>query len=59
MILRFLGQSEWFGANENGKFNWDFLNHKDLVLEEVNMNNTLINCLGLTNFGIDSISYYI
>ncbi|XP_075906016.1 distal membrane-arm assembly complex protein 2 [Nelusetta ayraudi] len=48
--FRFLGQSEWFSTNNNGKFDWDFLNHKDLVLEEVNLNNTLINYSGLTNF---------
>lgn len=56
-IPRFSSQSEWFRANKKGKFNWDFLDHKDLLLEEVNMNYTLINYSGLSNFGISSNSF--
>lgn len=50
-ILRFVGQTEWFIADQRGKFSWDFLNHKDALLEEVNLNYTLINQRGLSNLG--------
>lgn len=50
-ILRFVGQTEWFSADQRGKFSWDFLNHKDALLEEVNLNYTLINHRGLSNLG--------
>lgn len=50
-ILRFVGQTEWFSADRRGKFSWDFLNHKDALLEEVNLNYTLINHRGLSNLG--------
>lgn len=49
--LRFVGWSEWCFADKKGKFNWDFLNHKEKPLEEVNMNYTLINYRGLSNLG--------
>ncbi|XP_070826516.1 distal membrane-arm assembly complex protein 2 [Chaetodon trifascialis] len=47
--FRYVGQTEWFRADQKGKFNWDFLNYKDTPLEEVNMSNTLINYTGLRN----------
>nr|XP_040038173.1 distal membrane-arm assembly complex protein 2 [Gasterosteus aculeatus aculeatus] len=47
--FRYVGQSEWFRADRRGKFNWDFLNHKDTLLEEVNMSHTVINSGGLGN----------
>nr|XP_046244460.1 distal membrane-arm assembly complex protein 2 [Scatophagus argus] len=47
--FRFVGQTEWFRADQRGKFNWDFLNHKDTHLEEVDMSYTLINYMGLGN----------
>lgn len=50
-ILRYFGQSEWFRADQRGKFNWDFLNYKDLPLEEVDMSYTVINYTGLVNLG--------
>lgn len=50
-ILRFVEQTEWFCADKRGKFNWDFLNHKDALLQDINMSNTLINHRGLSNFG--------
>ncbi|XP_036976469.1 distal membrane-arm assembly complex protein 2 [Acanthopagrus latus] len=46
---RFVGQSKWFRADQRGKFNWDFLDHKDTPLEEISMNHTLINYAGLEN----------
>lgn len=49
---RYAGQSEWFYADQKGKFNLD-LNHRDTPLEEVNMSHTLINYTGLMNFGIE------
>ncbi|KAF1393733.1 hypothetical protein PFLUV_G00019090 [Perca fluviatilis] len=47
--FRYVGQPEWFRANQRGKFNWDFLKHKDTPLEEVNMSYTVINYTGLGN----------
>ncbi|XP_020492523.1 distal membrane-arm assembly complex protein 2 [Labrus bergylta] len=47
--FRYVGQSEWFGSDPSAKFNWDFLNHKDTQLEEVNMSHTLISFRGLRN----------
>ncbi|KAM4589333.1 distal membrane-arm assembly complex protein 2 [Fundulus diaphanus] len=47
--FRFVGQTEWFRTNSRGKFNWDFLNHKDTPVEEVDMSNTIINYTGLSN----------
>ncbi|KAM6987383.1 distal membrane-arm assembly complex protein 2 [Tautogolabrus adspersus] len=47
--FRYVGQSEWFGSDPRAKFNWDFLNHKDTQLEDVNMSHTLINFTGLGN----------
>ncbi|KAA8593773.1 hypothetical protein FQN60_004607 [Etheostoma spectabile] len=49
--FRYVGQPEWFLANQRGKFNWDFLKHKDTPLEEVNMSYTVINYTGLGNLG--------
>ncbi|KAM9733964.1 distal membrane-arm assembly complex protein 2 [Menidia menidia] len=47
--FRYVGQSEWFHSDHRGKFSWDFLNHKDTPLEEVDMSNTVINYTGLLN----------
>ncbi|XP_062241958.1 distal membrane-arm assembly complex protein 2 isoform X1 [Platichthys flesus] len=47
--FRFVGLSAWFRANHRGKFNWDFLNHKDTPLEEVDMSYSVINYTGLVN----------
>ncbi|KAM7413582.1 hypothetical protein PAMA_020794 [Pampus argenteus] len=47
--FRFVGQPTWFRADRRGKFNWDFLNHKDTPLEEVDMSYTVINYTGLGN----------
>ncbi|XP_069003601.1 distal membrane-arm assembly complex protein 2 [Embiotoca jacksoni] len=47
--FRYVGQSEWFRADWKGKFNWDFLDHKDTPLEEVDMSHTVINYTGLGN----------
>lgn len=53
MIRRFVGQSEWFRANRRGKFSWDFLNHENTPLEEVDMSYTIINYRGLENLGTE------
>ncbi|KAF7651041.1 hypothetical protein LDENG_00116560 [Lucifuga dentata] len=47
--FRFAGQSEWFRTDHRGKFNWDFMSHKDTPLEEVDMSHTVINYTGLGN----------
>uniref|UniRef100_A0A1A8P454 Distal membrane-arm assembly complex protein 2 n=1 Tax=Nothobranchius rachovii TaxID=451742 RepID=A0A1A8P454_9TELE len=47
--FRFVGHSDWFRANKRGKFSWDFLNHKDTPLEEVDLSHTVTNYNGLFN----------
>ncbi|KAK0143052.1 Distal membrane-arm assembly complex protein 2 [Merluccius polli] len=47
--FRYAGQSEWFRSDSRGKFSWDFVNHKDSALEEVDMSHTVINQIGLAN----------
>ncbi|XP_034556819.1 distal membrane-arm assembly complex protein 2 [Notolabrus celidotus] len=47
--FRYVGQSEWFHTDRRGKFNWDFLSHKDTQLQDINMSHTLINYRGLEN----------
>ncbi|KAM6933030.1 distal membrane-arm assembly complex protein 2 [Xenentodon cancila] len=47
--FRYAGQSQWFRADHRGKFSWDFLNHKDSPLEEVDMSHTVINYAGVLN----------
>lgn len=47
--FRYVGQPEWFRSDCRGKFTWDFLNHKDTPLEEVDMSKTVINYTGLFN----------
>ena len=50
-VLRYVGQSQWFLTDKRGKFDWKFLDHKDIPLEEVNMSYTIINYRGLGNLG--------
>ncbi|KAK7882789.1 hypothetical protein WMY93_028963 [Mugilogobius chulae] len=45
--LRFRGHSDWFRADT---FNWDFLNHKDCPLEEIDLSYSVINYEGIENF---------
>ncbi|XP_061576226.1 distal membrane-arm assembly complex protein 2 [Cololabis saira] len=47
--FRYAGQSQWFRADQRGRFSWDFLNHKDSPLEEVDMSHTVINYTGVLN----------
>ncbi|XP_034024812.1 distal membrane-arm assembly complex protein 2-like [Thalassophryne amazonica] len=47
--FRYVGQPDWFRANQRGKFSWDFLNHKGTQLEEIDMSNTVITYRGLDN----------
>lgn len=47
--FRYVGQSEWFRADQRGKFDWKFLDHKETAIEEVNMSHTVINYDGLVN----------
>lgn len=47
--FRFVGQSEWYRTDWRGRFNWDFLQHKDTQLEEVDMSHTFITYNGLKN----------
>ncbi|KAM4627096.1 distal membrane-arm assembly complex protein 2 [Polymixia lowei] len=47
--FRYSGQLEWFRTDQRGRFSWDFLEHKDATLEEVDMSHTIINYTGLGN----------
>uniref|UniRef100_A0A667YCM2 Distal membrane-arm assembly complex protein 2 n=1 Tax=Myripristis murdjan TaxID=586833 RepID=A0A667YCM2_9TELE len=47
--FRYAGQTEWFRTDQRGNFSWDFINHKDSPLEEVDMSHTDINYTGLGN----------
>ncbi|XP_019950823.2 distal membrane-arm assembly complex protein 2 isoform X2 [Paralichthys olivaceus] len=47
--FRYVGQSAWFRADQRGKFSWDFFNHKNTPLEEVDMSYSIINYTGLGN----------
>lgn len=47
--FRFVGQLAWFYTDQKGKFSWDFLNHKNTLLEEIDMSYTDINYAGLGN----------
>ncbi|XP_017295713.1 distal membrane-arm assembly complex protein 2 [Kryptolebias marmoratus] len=47
--FRYVGHSDWYRPNRWGKFSWDFLEHKDTSIEEVDMSYTLINYRGMTN----------
>uniref|UniRef100_A0A673AVU7 Distal membrane-arm assembly complex protein 2 n=2 Tax=Sphaeramia orbicularis TaxID=375764 RepID=A0A673AVU7_9TELE len=47
--LRFKNQSDWFRANTKGKFSWDFVNYKDVQIEEIDLSNTMVNYRGLEN----------
>ncbi|XP_078518351.1 distal membrane-arm assembly complex protein 2-like [Lissotriton helveticus] len=46
---RFQGQQEWFRANKKGKFSWDFVNHKDVPVEAVDLSGSPVNFDGLEN----------
>ncbi|KAM8902583.1 distal membrane-arm assembly complex protein 2 [Spinachia spinachia] len=47
--FRYVGQSEWFFPDKRGRLNWDFINYKDTLLEEVNLSYTFFNYGGLGN----------
>uniref|UniRef100_A0A3Q2ZQJ2 Distal membrane arm assembly component 2 n=1 Tax=Kryptolebias marmoratus TaxID=37003 RepID=A0A3Q2ZQJ2_KRYMA len=49
LLSRYVGHSDWYRPNRWGKFSWDFLEHKDTSIEEVDMSYTLINYRGMTN----------
>lgn len=56
-VVRYVGQSEWFRADQRGKFDWKFLDHKETAIEEVNMSHTVINYDGLVNLGNERLSF--
>ncbi|KAG8547761.1 hypothetical protein GDO81_027607, partial [Engystomops pustulosus] len=33
----FKGQSEWFRPNEKGRYTWDFMQHKDVPIESLDL----------------------
>ncbi|XP_008307625.1 distal membrane-arm assembly complex protein 2 isoform X1 [Cynoglossus semilaevis] len=45
--FRYVGQDDWFRVDKRGKFSWDFLNHKNTPIEEVDLSHSLINFTGL------------
>ncbi|XP_067101904.1 distal membrane-arm assembly complex protein 2 [Osmerus mordax] len=58
--VRYAGQSQWFRSDRRGRFTWDFMNHKDSPVEEVDASNTVIDYSGLENLvrqrGLRSLS---
>lgn len=52
LFLRYVGQDDWFRVDKRGKFSWDFLNHKNTPIEEVDLSHSLINFTGLQSLGI-------
>uniref|UniRef100_A0A665VJR7 Distal membrane-arm assembly complex protein 2 n=1 Tax=Echeneis naucrates TaxID=173247 RepID=A0A665VJR7_ECHNA len=47
--FRYAGQPDWFRADRKGRFSWDFMNHKDTPIEDVDMSYTVFNYTGLNN----------
>ncbi|KAG8448821.1 hypothetical protein GDO86_015769 [Hymenochirus boettgeri] len=46
---RFQGHKEWYRADKRGKFSWDFLEHRDVPVECVDLSNTPLTFRGLDN----------
>ncbi|MEE6491273.1 hypothetical protein FKM82_016157 [Ascaphus truei] len=47
--VRFQGHEHWYRADKRGKFSWDFLQHKNLPVEGVDLSNSTVNYRGLDN----------
>ncbi|KAJ3591350.1 hypothetical protein NHX12_009295 [Muraenolepis orangiensis] len=47
--FRYAGQTAWFRSDSKGKFSWDFVNHKDSALEEVDLSHSAVNQIGVAN----------
>ncbi|XP_072405409.1 distal membrane-arm assembly complex protein 2 [Chiloscyllium punctatum] len=47
--VRFVGHDDWIRANQRGKYNWDFLNFKDVPLEAVDASGSLLTYDGMEN----------
>ncbi|XP_053545071.1 distal membrane-arm assembly complex protein 2 [Bombina bombina] len=47
--VRFQGQESWYRPNSRGRFSWDFLQHKDVPLECVDLSGSRIAYQGLDN----------
>ncbi|KAK1150727.1 distal membrane-arm assembly complex protein 2 [Acipenser oxyrinchus oxyrinchus] len=47
--VRFAGQSDWIRPNSHGRFSWDFMEFRDVPIEEVDASGTEINYKGLDN----------
>ncbi|XP_033914069.3 distal membrane-arm assembly complex protein 2 isoform X1 [Acipenser ruthenus] len=47
--VRFSGQSDWIRPNSRGRFSWDFMEFRDVPIEEVDASGTEINYRGLDN----------
>ncbi|XP_058860787.1 distal membrane-arm assembly complex protein 2 isoform X2 [Acipenser ruthenus] len=45
----FSGQSDWIRPNSRGRFSWDFMEFRDVPIEEVDASGTEINYRGLDN----------
>ncbi|XP_044124331.1 distal membrane-arm assembly complex protein 2-like isoform X2 [Bufo gargarizans] len=47
--VRFKGHTEWFRPNHKGHYTWDFLQHKDVPVECVDLSGSMVTYMGLGN----------
>ncbi|XP_075043008.1 distal membrane-arm assembly complex protein 2 isoform X2 [Mixophyes fleayi] len=47
--VRFKGHTEWYRPDQRGQFTWEFLQHKDVPVECVDLSGSTVNYLGLSN----------
>ncbi|KAM3911991.1 distal membrane-arm assembly complex protein 2-like isoform 4-T6 [Leptodactylus fuscus] len=47
--VRFKGHTEWFRPDHKGRYNWDFLQHKNVPIECVDLSGSTVTYMGLGN----------
>ncbi|KAM4640571.1 distal membrane-arm assembly complex protein 2 [Discoglossus pictus] len=47
--VRFQGHEDWYRANKKGKFSWDFLEHRDVPVEAIDLSRSPLNFRGMDN----------
>ncbi|XP_069602718.1 distal membrane-arm assembly complex protein 2 isoform X1 [Ranitomeya imitator] len=52
--VRFKGHTEWFRPDHRGRYTWDFLQHKDVPIESLDLSGSMVTYTGLSN--IDALS---
>ncbi|MGH0133402.1 UNVERIFIED_CONTAM: hypothetical protein FKN15_030727 [Acipenser sinensis] len=58
-LSRFSGQSDWIRPNSRGRFSWDFMEFRDVPIEEVDASGTEINYRGLDNLDVIDIQMQV